>query len=200
MLTEKNSQAGRAPCGLLTTPAELMSFAEPSLLLPGERLCDFEVIRQMMVDDIQPQTNIEWLWTLDLVELSWEILRYRRLKKRILDAHRVVAIEAILRRLDGAGMPTEAMPMVQIQARRAATEWRDDPEVAIDIEARLRRSGFDNIDINAEVFVQARELFEMFDHLIQLAQNRRIELLREIGIRREFTRRARRVIGALDGM
>ena len=43
----------------------------------------------MMVDDIQSETNVEWLWTLDLAELSWEILRYRCLKKRILDAHRV---------------------------------------------------------------------------------------------------------------
>ena len=59
-----------------------MPFSEPFLLLPGEDLRDFEAIRQMMVDEIQPQTNIEWLWTLDLVELSWEILRYRRLKKR----------------------------------------------------------------------------------------------------------------------
>ncbi len=120
---------------------------------------------------------------LDLVELSWEILRYRRLKKRILDAHRVGAIEAILRRLDGEGMPPEATPMVQMHARWAAAEWRDDPEVAIDIEARLHRSGFDNIDINAEVLVQARDLFEVFDQLIQMAQNRRIGLLREISIR-----------------
>jgi hypothetical protein len=82
--------------GSFTVPAELIPISEPS----------FEVIRQMMVDDIRPETNIEWLWTLDLVELSWEILRYRRLKKRILDAHRVAAIEAILQRLDGEGMPS----------------------------------------------------------------------------------------------
>jgi hypothetical protein len=143
----------------------------------------------MMVNDIQPQTNIEWLWTLDLVELSWEILRYRHLKKRILDVHRGAAIKSILERLDGEGMPAEAAPMVQMQTKRAAAQWRDDPDAAIDIEARLHRSGFDNIDINAEVFVQARELFEMFDQLIQLAQNRRIGLLCEISIRREFARR-----------
>jgi hypothetical protein len=83
-------------------------------------------------------------------------------------------------------MPVDATPMVQMQATRTAAEWRDDPDAAIDIEARLHRSGFDNIDINAEAFVQARELFEMFDQLIQLAQNRRIGLLREISIRREF--------------
>jgi hypothetical protein len=145
-----------APCGPIDAPAELKPFAEPSFLLPGENARDFEVIRQMMVDDIRPQTNIEWLWTLDIVELSWEILRYRRLKDRVLNAHRAAAIEAILLRLDGEGMPTEAMPMVQIQAKRTATEWRDDQEAAGEIEARLRQSGVDHIDINAEVFVQAR--------------------------------------------
>jgi len=154
----------------------------------------------MMVDDIRPETNVEWLWTLDLVELSWEILRYRRLKKRILDAHRVAAIEAILQRLDGEGMPAEAMPMVRTRARRAAAEWRDDREAAIEIEARLDRCGFDAIDINAEVFVQARELFDMFDQLMIAAQRRRIGLLQEISIRHEFARRVRRVISAPDGL
>jgi hypothetical protein len=59
--------------------------------------------------------------------------------------------------MDGEGMPAEAMPMVRIQARRTATEWRDDQEAAFEIEARLTRGGFDQVDINAEVFVQARE-------------------------------------------
>jgi hypothetical protein len=72
-----------------------MTFSEPLLLLPGEDLRDFEAIRRMMIDDIQPEANVEWLWTLDLIELSWEILRYRGLKKRILDAHRAAAIEYI---------------------------------------------------------------------------------------------------------
>jgi hypothetical protein len=198
-LTHTNGQAARASSTSLTVPDELIPFSEPSSLLPGERPHDFEVLQQMMVDDIKPQTNIEWLWTLDLVELSWEILRYRRLKNRILEAYRVAAIEAILRRLDGEEMPAEAMPMVQTQARRTANEWRDDREAAIEIEARLHRSGFDDIDINAEVFAQARELFAMFDELMQSAQSRRIGLLREISVRREFAIRVRRVIRAANG-
>jgi hypothetical protein len=180
--------------GSLTIPAELTPFVEPCFLLSGESSREFGAIRQMMIDDIQPTTNVEWLWTLDLVELSWEILRYRRLKKRILNAHREAAIEAILRRLDGAGMPAEAIPMLQIRTRRTAAEWRCDPEAACDIEARLQRSGIDSIDIDAEVFVQARELFLMFDKLMCSAQNRRIALLREFSIRREFAARVRRVL------
>ncbi len=73
----------------------------------------------MMIDDIQPQTNIEQRWTLDLVELSWEILRYRRLKKRILDAGRVAAKRSCGDRIV---RDAEAMPTVQIQASLAAAE------------------------------------------------------------------------------
>jgi hypothetical protein len=80
----------------------------------------------MIIEDIQPLNNIEWLWTLDLVELSLEILRYRRLKKSILDINRATAIEAILRRLDGEGMPAEVLPTVDLYAKRTAAEWRDD--------------------------------------------------------------------------
>jgi hypothetical protein len=199
VLNFKNCQTSRGGC-CSTVPAELIPFSEPSFLLPGESRQDFEAIRQMMVDDIKPETNIEWLWTLDLVELSWEILRYRRLKKRILDAHRAAAIEAILQRLDGEGMPAEAMPMVRTRARRAAAEWRDDREAANEIESRLNRSGFDAIDINAEEFVRARELFDLFDQLMIAAQRRRIGLLREISIRHEFVRRVRRVLKAQDSL
>jgi len=97
-------------------------------------------------------------------------------------------------------MPPEVGPMVQLQARRAAAECRDDPDAATDIEARLHRSGIDSIDINAEVFVRARELFAMFDQLIHLAESRRIAVLGEISIRREFARCARGVTRALDGL
>lgn len=198
-MANETHQSISMACGPLKAPAELKPLAEPSLL-PGENPRDHEGLRQMIVGDIQPQNTIEWLWTLDLVELSWEILRYRRLKKSILDVHRATAIEAILRRLDGEGMPATVMPMVHLQTKRTAAEWRDNQDAARETEARLRRSKFDNIDINAEVFVQARASFEMFDRLTHLAQSRRIGLLREISLRREFARRARRVIGTLDGL
>jgi hypothetical protein len=57
------------PVHALSVPAELKAF-EPSCLLPGERESEFELVRQMIIEDIAPRTNIEWLWSLDLVELS----------------------------------------------------------------------------------------------------------------------------------
>ena len=83
-----------------------------------------------MIDDIQPETNLEWLWIFDLVELSWEILRYRRLKQKILQASRVNAIGSILQRLDGAGMPDHALQNMRLQTMRNAAAWSDEPNAA----------------------------------------------------------------------
>jgi hypothetical protein len=92
------------------------------------------------------------------------------------------------------------MPMVRTRARRAAVEWRSDRETAIEIEARLDRGGLDAVDVNAEAFVQTRELFNMFDQLMMGAQRRRVGLLREISLRHDFVRPVRRVIKAHDGL
>jgi len=177
-----------------SVPSELRPFAQPHLL-PGESHRDFAIIRKMMIDEVRPESCMEWLWTLDLVELSWEILRYRRLKMRIIALDRVAAIEAIVLRVDGEGVPPiEAVPMVRQYARRAAADWRADPQAAVDIEAHLKRNGFDQTDINAQAIAQVRELFLLFDHLMQSAQSRRVALLREICVRREFARRARAAV------
>jgi hypothetical protein len=72
-LARKTSQATPTLGRSLALPAELTPFLEPSLLLPGEDLRDFNVIRRMVIDEILPKTNVEWLWTIDLVDLSKEI-------------------------------------------------------------------------------------------------------------------------------
>lgn len=172
-----------------TIPAELKPFSEPCFLLPGENRQEFEIVQKMMIEEVRPETNIEWLWTLDLIELSWEILRYRCLKQRILFEHRHLAIKAILMRLDGAGIPARDLQNLELQASRSAAEWRDNPQAASEIEARLRRNDFEDGAVNAELFCQARGTFAMFDDLLHAAQNRRMVLLREINSRRELSKR-----------
>jgi hypothetical protein len=41
-MANKISQTANAPGGALTAPVELMLFSEPSFLLPGEDLRDYE--------------------------------------------------------------------------------------------------------------------------------------------------------------
>ena len=186
------NQAARS----LSVPAELMFLMEQPCLLPGENRRDFEALRQMMIEEIRPETKIEWLWLLDLVERSWEIFRYRRLKQRILDTFRQAAIASTLHRINGVGIPQEMSEEVRARSIRAAAEWKEHPDAAVEIEAHLARNGFDETAINAQVFIQAQREFAMFDGLMHAAQHRRMALFREIAIRREVMNRARR---AFDG-
>ena len=73
--------------------------------------------------------------------------------------------------------------------KQNALSWRYDREAASEIEARLASYGFDQNAITAEVFVQAREVFIMFESLLNSAQQRRIFLLRELNNRRLFLKK-----------
>jgi hypothetical protein len=51
--------------------AQLRSLRDPPRLLPGEGQTHYETVRQMTIDEVAPRSSIEWLWTIDLIELSW---------------------------------------------------------------------------------------------------------------------------------
>jgi len=109
----------------------------------------------------------------------------------VLETYREAAVESLLQRVDMSGMPPAAREIAQRQTRRNVEQWRNDPTAAAEIEARLASHGIDAASINIEVFVQARDLFVMFDSLMHSAQSRRIVLLREIAARRAVSRQAR---------
>lgn len=173
-----------------TIPSALVPFAEP-MLLPSESIEHYNAVSDAMIDDLKPANNIEWLWTLDLIELNWETLRYRRLKAETLVQCRQLAIESLLVKAESRGLPVSGIPSVLEHARRHSLEWTSDPNAAAEIEDYLERHGFGQAKINAEVYIQAQDAFLMFDGLLQSGRNRIMSLLREMSIRREFAKRAR---------
>jgi hypothetical protein len=94
-----------------------------------------------------------------------------------------------LRGIDCAGIPAAFENTAHYNTKQNALSWRHDREAAAEIEARLASHGFDQNMINAEVFVQAREVFLVFESLRISAQQRRIFLLREINGRRSFLKK-----------
>lgn len=162
----------------LRIPERLRPFAEPALIA-GESREEYILLRQLLIEDIQPRSNLEWLWLFDLAELSWEILRYRKLKVRAIEMHRIKAIEALLLQIDGAGFPAND-PVLRRQARIAAADTQNDPSSAAEIQARLKRFGIDLLAINTEVVVQAQTVLTMFEALKYKTHDRQMVLAREI--------------------
>jgi hypothetical protein len=172
---------------VVTAPPSQMDLAvlapNPSLL-PGESLERYQFMRQAILADIAPQSAIEWLLVIDVVELSWEIERYRLLKRKVLDLFRRQAIEQGLLRIDLFAPPTEHNQAAH-QIHRNAIEWQTEPDAASEIEARLAAYGIDQQAINAESLVQARDSFLLFQALLDAAQSRRVSALREIKLLRQ---------------
>lgn len=161
-------------------PVEFEALAPPPLLLPGESLEHYQVLRQAIFADLAPRSAIEWLLAIDIAELSWEIQRYRLLRHKLLETYRQKAIEATLQRIDMIGIASDFEDQAAYYTRQNAVSWRIDPMAATEIDARLAAYGFDQHAITTEVYVQAREMVVLFEGLLNAAQTKRVLLLREI--------------------
>ena len=137
-------------------------------------------MRQAIFADLAPRSAIEWLLAIDVAEPSWEIQRYRLLRHKLLESCRQKAIEAALRRIDLIGIAPECQDEAEYYTLQNALSWRIDPIATTEIDKRLAAYGFDQLAISTEVYVQAREMFVLFEGLLNAAQTKRVLLLREI--------------------
>lgn len=167
-----------------TIPVQFQALCPTPQLLPGESVDHYRALQAVIFQDIGPQSAIEWLLAIDVAELSWEIQRYRILRHKLLESYRQKAIEMTLRRIDVAGPPLK--DDAERYTIQNALDWRLDPVAADEIEARLASYGFDQHAITMEVYVQAREIFTLFETLMNAAQLRRLFLLKEINSRRRM--------------
>lgn len=172
----------------LTFPETLEALAPPPLLLPGESLKRYQILRHAILAELAPQSAIEWLLAIDIVELSWEIQRYRLLRHRLLEKSRQRAIADALNLVDVMGIAEDARDDARRYTELNVHAWRYDKEAAIEIEGRLASFGHDDSSLDSDVLVHARELYIVFEGLIISAQHRRTMLLREIEGRRRRIR------------
>lgn len=161
-------------------PTEFDVLAPTPKLLPGESLDHYHALRQAIFAELAPRSAIEWLLAIDVAELSWEIQRYRVLRHKVLETYRQKAIEAALRSIDMVGIAPGFEDEAEYYTSQNALSWRIDAAAATEIDTRLANYGFDQHAINTEVYVQAREMFVLFEGLLNAAQTKRILLLREI--------------------
>jgi hypothetical protein len=168
------------PVAISRISRELEALVPPPKLLPDEILEHYQLIRQAILADIAPRSAIDWLLAFDMVELSWDIQRYRNPVPQGLRDLSPATIERALSRIDLVDFPPSLQAEANHYTRLNALSWRVDSVVSTEIELRLVAHGFDQDAINVEVYAQAREPFLMFESLLVSTQNRRTILLRDI--------------------
>jgi hypothetical protein len=180
-------------------PDDLMPLvvAHPRLL-PGETKDEYYLLFNLMVCSILPETDLEWLATIDLAWLQWEIQRYRRWKNAIIMSNRAAALEtALCKTHDGAAM-AGAMTMIRTESRMHAQKMSVNPNAHSDVRSRLESHGYDADTINASAFVHSMIPLTAIEKLLSSARHQLTITLREVGLRREFERRAREAMKLIN--
>ena len=155
----------------------------PAPLLPTEAEADYLGVAARIVAVAQPKDPIEEFLTRDVVDLTWEILRSRRLKGGLLRAavskgvHRILSTIGYGRSQWGSG--NEARDNFAEKWASGKADWRRE------FEEMLKNAGFTMDEVMAEAFAAVIDPFERIDRLLASAEARRNNALREIDRHRE---------------
>ena len=147
----------------------------PAPLLPGEKQADYAEVALRIVRAAKPRDAIEEFLVRDVVDLTWEILRLRRLKAGLLRASIGDGISEVMDSLGyGEGRPCRYVR--ELAGSWAAGEKSAKKAVAIALEkAQLTIE-----DVMAKTLDSKIDSFERFDRMLASAEARRNNALREI--------------------
>ena len=143
----------------------------PTPLLPGEQEADYAEFALAIVKAAHPKDAIEDLLTRDVIDLSWEVLRLRRLKAGLLRGAISSSIYQVMCRL---GYEDEC-------AWKLAANWAAESKAAKkEVAGALQKAQLTMEDVMAETLEGKIDSFERFDRLLASSEARRNNALREI--------------------
>jgi hypothetical protein len=158
-------------------PAEVERRPERSLLGPppliaGESLVEYEELESKLAATVMPKDFLETIWVRDVVDLTWEIRRQRRIKAGFLTSVQYQGVEAVLQAVlhQGLGAP-EAL----------AKQWAArDPDAVKKVDNLLSAKGLTMDVADARALAANIGAFERIDAGIMNLETRRNAALREI--------------------
>jgi len=151
----------------------------PAPLLPGEAEADYVGVAARIVAVAQPTDAIEEFLTRDVIDLTWEILRLRRLKAGLLRASVGSGVSKVMASLGYvcAGFGS---------TRELGESWAaGDKSAKKDVAIALEKAQLSIEDVMAKALESKIDSFERFDRMLASAEARRNNALREIDRHRE---------------
>jgi hypothetical protein len=181
------------PTGDLEVPKQIARFVNKCpRLLPGESEMHYWDAFDLLMEDMVPATNTEWLVLADVAELFWDIQRYRAWKGAILAVSRRAALESALQQTHFVSAAPNSPDMRIIISKQEAEQWRTDPEKRGVLEARLKEHGYDEETLNAGALLEAQVPLAAIERFLSSARAQLNAMLKEVYVRREFAERARK--------
>ena len=160
----------------------------PSPLLPGEKATEYRALAERFIATAKPKDAIEEMLLRDVIDLTWEELRLRRMKGELLKASTRGGVYAVL---DDIGHSDGGV----LYRRELSERWASgDSEAQSEVASALSKAGLTIEAIMARTLDVKLDSVERLDRMLASAEARRNNALREIDRHRETlgaaTRRA----------
>jgi hypothetical protein len=143
-------------------------------LLSHEDPKEFLELFDSLEDYAKPQTTRDYMAVYQAAVLTWEILRYQRMKVGVLAAHQRPALESLLRKikLRPAAKTGISAVVVPSEARELAAPWFNDPASRPAMMKMMEMAGYPADAIEVEAFQLALPALATIERLIVSAQKR----------------------------
>jgi hypothetical protein len=142
----------------------------PPALVGGEDPAAYEGMRLQISEAVKPQDFIEEIWIRDVVDLTWDSLRMRRLKATLLTSTTSQGLNALLSPLLGF------KPAEELSKKWAAR----DREAVKKVDQQLATMGLNMDAPIAQALAIRIDQFDRLDRMIMNAEGRRNAALREV--------------------
>ena len=185
--TQLPSTAGAAMAPV--RPGAALAFLASSPLIAGEDAAAYDDLSARMSRMLTPSDILEQIWVRDVVDLTWETLRLRRLKAQFLTATAHEGLAMVLGPLLGAKTSDQVAP------RWAAR----DAQALVQVDAVLAAAGLDMDAAMARTFALKIDTVERIERMAAGAHYRRSDVLREIERHRaSFATTLRRAVAEVE--
>jgi hypothetical protein len=185
--------------------AESRDWLGKSSLLPNEDPNQYDALLAELVREAKPSDVIERLWVKDIADLTWQIVRYRRIAAALVNAQFKSKLASHLkptieRDFKAARPPSSWMGKLEVareksnwvreEADRLANDCFADTKIGQKVDTILQGKGSDADTMIAEAFAASIHHMEALDKMTASAEHRRNNALREIERRRSALGRA----------
>jgi len=151
------------------------SLPGPPPLIPGEKRVDYQELERRIAAAVKPEGIIEEIWVRDVVDLTWDIQRMRRLKAEFLTSVQAQGVRHVLNQI----LRYEEGPSA------LANEWDGrDPQAIKRVDDLLSAKGLSMDVAVARALASNISPFERIDAMISNLEARRNAALRELERRR----------------
>jgi hypothetical protein len=157
-------------------PNDILELLGPPPLIATEEPSRFQALVTRFAVEFDPKTTTEWFLVNDLVNVNWEILRYRRAKTVLVQL----------------ACPAAASDLIDDKTFREFSQTQLKPQPVVSTIGRpkerkeLARYGLTVEDVFDSALIAKIEEIERFDKLIERLENRREKLYREFHAHRSL--------------